>query len=196
MTTTTTSNSNASHHPDQHQQQQPKQENMTDCSIINQARTFFNTLANPPTPPPNYLSLTLGYTRQAIQPALHQWTLWSPTQRLLAACLILPLLAGPLLTSAVLAPFVLGAVAVGYVGLFGVETGQAHYRQAVKEHFGGTAVSLEAFRKQAEEQMRGSQVVRGVLSFASVAVSQLLTLTVTLLDYIIAVSYIYMYICY
>lgn len=170
------------------------------------ARAFIDRLAAtiPSLPTDtNYISLAIGYGRQAVQPAVQQWSSWTAGQRFIALCLLLPVIAGPAMTLAFFAPVIAVTVAAIYVALFGVEVGQLHYKEAIKEHFGvdgQPAISLDAFKKRAEElkvKAEGSQFAQKTMHYGSVAVGQVLFFTVVVLDYIIAVLllgvYVYMY---
>lgn len=164
------------------------------------ARAFYNRLASTlsaPSPHTNYLSLAIGYGRQAVHPALLQWSNWTAGQRLIAVCLLLPLVAGPLMTLAFFAPVIVLAGAGVYVAVFGVQVGQEHYKAAVKEHFGVEGVEVEVFKKQAEElkqRAEGTHLVQMTMHYGSVAIGQVLLFVMVLLDYIIAVR-LYAIIC-
>jgi hypothetical protein len=140
----------------------------------------------------NYISLAIGYGRQAVHPAINQWAAWTPMQRVTAICILLPVLAAPLMTIAFLAPWVVCACIGGYVALFGLETSAQHYNEAVKEHFGASSLTLESFRQRADELKQraegsGHVFVQRLLHIISLSVSQVLVVVVFVLDYIIAV---------
>ena len=139
---------------------------------------------------PNYLSLAIGHGRAACQPAIEQWAAWAPYQRIMAVCLVMPFIAGPLITLAVFAPLLLALTSGGYIVAFGLDTSQQHYQEAVKEHFGVDAITLDGFRKQADElrkQAEGNQYVQAGLQYIGYLFSQLLVAIVFCLDHVIAV---------
>src|SRR3982751_6534280 len=66
------------------------------------ARSLYDRLASLPRKKTstNYISLSIGYLRSAVQPAVRQWSTWSPMQRLIAVCIALQLFSGLLMTMA------------------------------------------------------------------------------------------------
>lgn len=162
-------------------------------SVEGKARNILDRLSLlQPSTNTNYISLAIGYGRQAVNPMVTQWTAWSPMHRFLAACMLLPTLAAPTMTLAFLAPIAMIVCVIGYIAVFGLEVSKQHYDEAVKEHFGASALTLDSFKQRADELKQraegtGHIIVQRLLHYISLSVSQILIVVVLVLDHIIAV---------
>lgn len=159
--------------------------------VENKARNLLESFADR-SRKTNYISLLIGYTRHAVQPAVHKWASWNGLQRIIAVCILLPLLSAPLMTVAFFTPLIVLLAVVGYIVLFGKDCACHHYNEAVKEHFGAESLTLDTFKKQAEglrlrAEGSGQSVVQSLLHFASHGISQVLVWVVAALDFLITV---------